>query len=151
MSMDDANTLRNRGDVGPIFDARELGPIETAPRVRESALVAQTKHKKQLTRAEHAKTLRESKRAAFDKRFEIVETAIKEAEAEKWRKSDPTAKARASDVVSQLSAAVANYEAQALKAETAGNVKKASELREAAAARRTWLSEAEKGLSEFTN
>jgi hypothetical protein len=92
-----------------------------------------------------------SKRAAFDKRFEIVETAIKEAEAEKWRKSDPTAKARANDVVSQLSAAVANYEAQALKAETAGNVKKASELREAAAARRTWLSEAEKGLSEFTN
>ena len=70
MSMDDANTLRNRGDVGPIFDARELGPIETAPRVRESALVAQTKHKKQLTRAEHAKTLRESKRAAFEAKRE---------------------------------------------------------------------------------
>ena len=92
-----------------------------------------------------------SKRAALDKRFGNVETAIKEAEAEKWRKSDPTAKARANDVVSQLSAAVANYEAQAVKAEAAGNAKKASELREAAAARRNWLSEAEKGLSEFTN
>lgn len=92
-----------------------------------------------------------SKRAAFDKRFDLVESAIKEAEAEKWRKSDPTAKARANDVVSQLSAAVANYEAQAEKAETSGNTKKATELREAAAARRTWLAEAEKGLSEFTN
>lgn len=65
-----------------------------------------------------------NKRAAFDKRFEIVETAIKEAEAEKWRKSDPTSKARANDVVSQLSAAVANYEAQAIKAEAVGNAKK---------------------------
>ena len=92
-----------------------------------------------------------SKRAAFDKRFEAVEKAIKEAEAEKWRKSDPTAKARANDVVSQLSAAVANYEAQAAKADAAGNVKKAGELREAATARRAWLAEAEKGLSEFTN
>ena len=70
---------------------------------------------------------------------------------EHFRKTDPTAKARANDVVTQLAAAVENYEKQAAKAEAAGNSKKASELREAAAARKLWLAEAEKGLTEFTN
>jgi hypothetical protein len=36
-----------------------------------------------------------TKRAAFDARIAVVEEAIKSAEAEIWRKSDPAAKARA--------------------------------------------------------
>jgi hypothetical protein len=89
------------------------------------------------------------KRNALDRRVESVELSVKEAEQEQWRKSDPGAKARANDVVSQLRAAVADYEAKATKAESNGDLKKASELREAAAARKVWLAEAEKGLSEF--
>lgn len=89
------------------------------------------------------------KRNALDRRVENVELTIKEAEQEQWRKSDPGAKARANDVVSQLRSAVAEYEAKAAKAESAGDFKKASDLREAAAARAVWLAEAEKGLSEF--
>jgi len=53
--------------------------------------------------------------------------------------------------VSQLAEAVANYERQAEKAEAAGNSKKAQEMREAAAARKLWLEEAQKGLTEFSN
>jgi hypothetical protein len=53
--------------------------------------------------------------------------------------------------VSQLAEAVANYERQAEKAEAAGNSKKAQEMREAAAARKLWLEEAQKGLSSFTS
>jgi hypothetical protein len=90
------------------------------------------------------------KRNALDRRVESVELSVKEAEQEQWRKSDPGAKARANDVVSQLRAAVADYEAKATKAESNGDLKKANELREAAAARKVWLAEAEKGLSEFT-
>ena len=41
-------------------------------------------------------------RAALDRRVEVVELAIKEAEQEQWRKNDPDAKARANNVVSQL-------------------------------------------------
>jgi len=82
------------------------------------------------------------KRASMDKRVE--------AEQEQWRRSDPGARARANDVVNQLMSAVAEYEAKASKAEAAGDTKKASELREAAAARRMWLSEAQKGLADFT-
>lgn len=89
------------------------------------------------------------KRNALDRRVENVELTIKEAEQEQWRKSDPGAKARANDVVTQLRSAIAEYEAKATKAESAGDLKKASDLREAAAARAIWLAEAEKGLSEF--
>jgi hypothetical protein len=90
------------------------------------------------------------KRNSLDRRVESVELSIKEAEQEQWRKSDPGAKARANEVVSQLRSAVADYEAKAARAESNGDLKKANELREAAAARAIWLAEAEKGLSDFT-
>lgn len=90
-----------------------------------------------------------NKRAALDSRLDVVSNAIKEAEAEKWRRSDPAAKARANDVVDQLTKAIAAYEEAAVKAAAAGNTKKAEEARMAAEARRSWLSEAQKGLAEF--
>ena len=90
-----------------------------------------------------------TKRAALDARVDKVSDAIKEAEAEKWRRSDPAAKARANDVVEQLTKAIAAYEEAATKAAAAGNTKKAEEARMAAEARRSWLTEAEKGLAEF--
>jgi hypothetical protein len=89
------------------------------------------------------------KRAALDARVAVVEDAIKRAEAELWRKSDPAAKARAADVVKQLSESIASYEKAASKATAAGNEKKAKEATESAAARRIWLAEAEKSLAEF--
>lgn len=92
-----------------------------------------------------------NKRAALDRRIDVVEMTLKEAEQEQWRRSDPGAKARAWDVVNQLLAAVADYEAKAARAEAAGDVKKANELREAAAARSIWLAEAQKGLAEFSS
>lgn len=89
------------------------------------------------------------KKAAFESRFAKVETEIKAAEEVRWRKIDPVAKARATEVVRQLAEAVANYEKQAEKATVLGNAKKAKEAQDAAAARRLWLEEAEKSLAEF--
>ena len=89
-------------------------------------------------------------RAILDKRVDVVDMTIKEAEQEQWRRSDPGARARANDVVNQLMNAVADYEAKAAKAEAAGDARKAAEHREAAAARRMWLGEAQKGLADFT-
>lgn len=89
------------------------------------------------------------KKAAFEARFAKVETVIKQAEEARWRKVDPAAKARAAEVVRQLAEAVANYEKQAEKALSLGNTKKATEAKDAAAARRLWLEEAEKSLAEF--
>lgn len=89
------------------------------------------------------------KKAAFESRFAKVESEIKAAEEARWRKVDPVAKARATEVVRQLAEAVANYEKQAEKALALGNTKKATEAKDAAAARRLWLEEAEKSLAEF--
>ena len=89
------------------------------------------------------------KRASLDARVQAVESVVKEAEAEIWRKTDPAAKARAQEVVKQLTESIENYEKVAAKSEAAGNAKKATEARESAAARKIWLEDAVKGLAEF--
>ena len=90
------------------------------------------------------------KRTSLDARVHAVESVIKEAEAAHWRKSDPAAKARAQEVVKQLSDSIENYEKVAAKSQAAGNAKKAAEALESAAARKVWLAEAEKSLAEFS-
>lgn len=89
------------------------------------------------------------KRASLDARVLAVETTIKAAEADNWRKTDPAAKARAQEVVKQLSDSIENYEKIAAKSTAAGNDKKAAEALESAVARRVWLAEAEKSLAKF--
>ncbi|MFM7874434.1 MAG: DUF349 domain-containing protein, partial [Actinomycetota bacterium] len=91
-----------------------------------------------------------NKRTQLDRRVENVELTLKETEQEQWRRSDPGAKSRALEVVNQLVAAVADYEAKAAKAEAAGDAEKAAAHREAAAARSVWLVEAQRGLAEFS-
>ena len=91
------------------------------------------------------------KRSAFDARIKKVEDEISDLERNHQRKSDPSAKAQASKVVQGLAEAIENYEKQAAKAEAAGQTAKAMVAREAAAARRAWLEQAEKGLTEFTS
>ena len=90
------------------------------------------------------------KRDAFEKRIKKVEEEISELERNYQRKSDPSAKAQANKVVQGLQEAIENYEKQAAKAEAAGQGAKAMLAREAAAARRDWLEQAQKGLTEFT-
>ena len=89
------------------------------------------------------------KRAAMDARVAVVEATVKESEAEVWRKTDPAAKKRAQEVVSQLTESIANYEKAAAKYTASGNEKKSTEAAESAAARKVWLAEAEKGLAEY--
>ena len=91
------------------------------------------------------------KRSAFDARIKKVEDEISDLERNHQRKSDPSAKAQANKVVQGLAEAIENYEKQAAKAEAAGQTAKAMVAREAAAARRAWLEQAEKGLTEFTS
>lgn len=90
-----------------------------------------------------------NKRAALDARIAKVEDALDNLEQDHYRRTDPTAIARAHDVVQGLIAAIENYESQANKAEALGNAAKAMVAREAAEARKVWLAEAQKGLSEF--
>jgi hypothetical protein len=90
-----------------------------------------------------------NKRAALEARLEKVQIEIDSLHQEVARRSDPTAIAHANSVVQGLMEAIANYEKQAAKAEAAGLSAKALVARESAAARKSWLAEAQKGLSDF--
>ncbi len=90
------------------------------------------------------------KRASLDARVHAVESLVKEAEALHYRKSDPAAKARAQEVVKQLSESIENYEKIAEKSRALGNTKKAQESTESAEARKIWLADAQKSLAEFS-
>jgi hypothetical protein len=86
---------------------------------------------------------------AFDARIAKVEEELKSADADQARKTDPGAKARAAEVVTQLTESIESYNKAAAKAEAAGNAKKAQEARDSAVARQAWLVEAQKHLAEF--
>ena len=92
-------------------------------------------------------------RPARDKvegRLKRVDDAVRGADESEWRRSNPEARARAEATVAQLQASIATLDAQADAARQAGNADEASKAEEAAAARREWLTEAEKTLAELS-
>jgi Domain of Unknown Function (DUF349) len=86
----------------------------------------------------------------IDSRLRTVEQAVKAAEDEVWERSNPEARARAEATVQQLESSIADLESKAAKATERGDEKRAREAREAIEARRSWLTEAQKALSDFS-
>ncbi len=84
-------------------------------------------------------------------RLRKVEQAIRAVEDEKWRRSNPEARARAADTVAQLESSLAGLRDKLAKAEANGNAKKVKEHTEAIAAREEWLVQAQKALEEFSD
>ncbi len=84
-------------------------------------------------------------------RIRKVEQAIRGVEDDQWQRSNPEARARAADTVAQLEASIAELEAKRAKAETAGNTKKAAEHAGAIEARKSWLTEAQRALDDFSD
>jgi DNA repair exonuclease SbcCD ATPase subunit len=79
-----------------------------------------------------------------------VEEAVRRAEENQWKRSNPEALARAEGTVNQLRTAIENLESQLAKAQARGDAKGISNAEEALAARRSWLAEAERTLAEFS-
>lgn len=88
-------------------------------------------------------------RPKVEGRLAAVERAIREAEEEHWRRTNPEARARAEAAVAQLRTSIEQLTQQAEKARASGNAKKLAEAEAALAARGEWLVEAEKTLAEF--
>jgi hypothetical protein len=78
-----------------------------------------------------------------------VEDAVRKAEDNQWRKSNPEAIARAEGTVNQLRSNIEQLERQLAKAREKGDAKAERNAQEAIDARRLWLEEAEKTLAEF--
>src|SRR6185503_1130362 len=63
----------------------------------------------------------------LESRLRAVDNAIKAAEDERWRRSNPEAKARAADTAAKLEAQIAVLEQRAAQAEARGDHRAASE------------------------
>src|SRR6478736_4629153 len=63
----------------------------------------------------------------MDSRLRAVETAIKQSEDDRWRRTNPEARARAEETAAKLEAQIADLERRAAKAEARGDHRAASE------------------------
>ncbi len=79
-----------------------------------------------------------------------VEDAVRKAEDNQWRRSNPEALARAQGTVEQIRTALASLEERRAKAEQRGDTRAVTEAAEAIAARQSWLEEAERTLAELS-
>ncbi|MDQ1288485.1 MAG: hypothetical protein QG622_2050 [Actinomycetota bacterium] len=82
-------------------------------------------------------------------RLRAVEQAVREAEEDRWARTNPQARARAEDVVRQLESGIASLEASLDKARAAGRDRAVRDTEAALEARREWLVQAYKALEEF--
>lgn len=78
-----------------------------------------------------------------------VEDAVKGAEDEQWRRSNPETKARSNSMLSQLQDTIAALEDDLAAAQAKGNAKQIAAAQEALDARRMWLSTLEKSAADF--
>ncbi len=79
-----------------------------------------------------------------------IEDAVRRAEDTQWRRSNPEALARARGTVDQIRAAIAGLEKQLADARDRGDDRAAQQAEESLAARRSWLTEAERTLAELS-
>lgn len=97
---------------------------------------------------QHGKVPRDAIRS-LDGRVRALESAVKDAEAEEWRRTDPEARQRAADTVAMFSSQIDKLTKQAERLEADGKEKKAKEARESIATYQSWLDQAQKALDEF--
>ncbi len=79
-----------------------------------------------------------------------VEDAVRAADEDNWRRSDPEAKARTSSALTQLEATIAGLKDDLAAAEKAGDARKVAKANEALAARELWLEQIRKAAQDFS-
>jgi hypothetical protein len=85
----------------------------------------------------------------IEARLRRVEQSVREAEQERWTRSNPEARARAEAVVGQLEQAISGLRGHLEAARAAGDQRRAQEAEQALAAREEWLAQARQSLAEF--
>ncbi|MFL4477064.1 DUF349 domain-containing protein [Paeniglutamicibacter sp. ORCA_105] len=78
-----------------------------------------------------------------------VEEAVRSAEDEQWRRSNPETKARSNSMLTQLEEAIAGLEEDLAKAQATGVESKIKAAQEALDARRLWLETLQKSSADF--
>ena len=86
----------------------------------------------------------------IERRLRAVEQAVTDAEKERWRRSNPETRARASDAVEQLERAVAGLQADLDAARAKGDARAERDAQAALEARQLWLDAARRTAEEFS-
>jgi hypothetical protein len=84
----------------------------------------------------------------LENRLRAIETAIKTAEDERWRRNNPETRARAEDTAAKLEAQIEALEQRAANAEARGDHRAAREAATSAATYREWLTQAQRAASD---
>lgn len=79
-----------------------------------------------------------------------VEDAVRSADEDNWRRSDPEAKARTSSALTQLEATIASLKEDLAAAQKAGDARKVASATEALEARELWLEQIRKAAEDFS-
>lgn len=87
---------------------------------------------------------------SIDQRVKALEKAVRQAEDEQWRRTDPAARERASDTANKIQSQIDELTVKAEKAEARGDTKKAQQHRDAIATYQSWLQTAEKAVEDFS-
>ncbi|MDR1833103.1 MAG: DUF349 domain-containing protein, partial [Propionibacteriaceae bacterium] len=88
---------------------------------------------------------------SLDARVRTLENAVRNAEEDEWRRTDPTARARAEETVSMLTAEIEKLTAKIAKAEAKGDQAAADKAKESVKTYESWLKQAQETLDEFTS
>jgi hypothetical protein len=86
----------------------------------------------------------------IEKRIRKVEQVVRDAEEERWKRTNPEARARAESAVSQLEDALTALRERLAKAQARGDAKAAADAESSIEARSAWLEQAKATLEEFS-
>ena len=127
-----------------LAEAEKLVPA-TDPRAARAAL------RGILERWERAGAVPRDAQERLEGGLRRVEDSLRRAEDSQWRRTNPEALSRARGTVEQIRSAVTQLEHQLARAQAAGDQKAQQKAKEALAARRSWLAEAERTLAELSS
>ncbi|MBV7432580.1 DUF349 domain-containing protein [Dermabacteraceae bacterium TAE3-ERU5] len=118
-------------------EAEKIVPVEDIEAAKKSLRAVQDRWE------EIGKVPRADLRSVED-RLRAVERAVKDAEEQEWRRTDPRTKARVEGASSQLQAAIQSYQDELDKARESGDPARIKKAEAALEARKQWLEAIEK-------
>jgi hypothetical protein len=86
----------------------------------------------------------------LENRLRAIEQAVSSAEEERWRRTNPEARARAEETAAKLEAQIAQLEVSAAQADARGDHRRAGEARASAATYREWLEQARRAIADYS-
>ncbi len=86
----------------------------------------------------------------LENRLRAIEEAVDHAEEDRWRRTNPEARARAEETAAKLEAQIAQLDDQAAAADARGDSRRAADARSSAGTYREWLEQAQKAVADYS-